>query len=384
MNWQRVVARIATEIEDRVDRVREEVERRTGRERPVRVVPYRGYGRPDVARVRGRVLRGAGPGPATPEDRWWVNLANTYRRIESDEVPGARLRVRFRGAEAEGTADLEGHFDIEVQPHDPPPGDRFWHEAVIELVDPPADSETATATVAIPDRPRFGVISDLDDTVLRTNATSLMRMAREVLFGNVHTRVAFPGVGAFYRALHQADDGHRNPLFYVSSSPWNLYDLLAEFLRLHDIPAGPMELRDWGLSRGELLPTGHGAHKRAAIDRILRTYPNTPFILVGDSGQEDPEIYRGVARDWPGHVLAAYIRNVHTAPARQAALERIGSEMDDVGVPMVLVDDTHAAATHAADRGFIDPATIDDIDRARDRERDDGAGPVDGPEAPVS
>src|SRR5690606_438380 len=108
--------------------------------------------------------------------------------------------------------------------------------------------------------------------------------ARGVLFGNVHTRIPFAGVGAFYRALHTGG-GRMNPLFYVSSSPWNLYDVLSEFLHLHEIPAGPMELRDWGLAGDEILPVGHRAHKRVAIDHILARYPELPFILVGDSGQ---------------------------------------------------------------------------------------------------
>ncbi|NIP79446.1 MAG: DUF2183 domain-containing protein, partial [Gemmatimonadetes bacterium] len=219
-------------------------------DRPARVEAYRGYGTPEGVRVRGRVLLGEPPRASAPEDRWWVNLGNAYRRLESDEVSGAVVRIGFAGARIETRTDEEGHFDVEIRPETVPPGDRFWHDARIELVDPPGD--TATARVAIPRGARFGVISDLDDTVLRTDARNILRVAREVLFGNVHTRIPFAGVGAFYRALH-LHEGDRNPLFYVSSSPWNLYDLLNEFLRLHDIPAGPMDLRDWGLREDELL-----------------------------------------------------------------------------------------------------------------------------------
>jgi phosphatidate phosphatase APP1 len=189
-------------------------------------------------------------------------------------------------------------------------------------------------------------------------------MGREVLFGNAHTRIPFPGVGAFYRALH--DGG--NPLFYVSSSPWNLYDVLSQFLHLHRIPAGPMDLRDWGIASSGSIG-GHHGHKRAAIDRILATYPRLPFILVGDSGQEDPEIYRSVVHDHPERVLAIYIRSVVPDRARIDAVEVLGQELADHGIDLVLAHDTVDAARHAAARGWIPAAAVESVavDRARER-----------------
>ena len=157
MDWNNVIFRLAAEAESRLDRARREIDRRIGRERPVRVLPYRGYGTPERVRVRGRVVHGTLPTPARPEDRWWVNLTNAWRRLESDEVPGARLRVAFRGAEVETVTDEEGHFVAEVVPAIPVPRDMMWHDAHVELLDPPG--ETVAVTVAVPQRPRFGVIS---------------------------------------------------------------------------------------------------------------------------------------------------------------------------------------------------------------------------------
>ena len=161
---------------------------------------------------------------------------------------------------------------------------------------------------------QFGVISDIDDTVVQTDVTRWLRVLGAVLFGNAHTRLPFRGVAAFYRALEagvSADGAQRlNPLFYVSSSPWNLYDLLLEFLTLSNIPLGPLNLRAWRGGTSELLPSGHGAFKQAEIRRILDTFPDLPFILIGDSGEEDPEIYGEIVSAYPGRILAVYIRNV--------------------------------------------------------------------------
>ncbi len=366
MDWQRWVARAAARIEDRVDRARAGL----GKPRPgrvARVVPYRGYGSPTEVHVRGRVLYGEPPPASTPDDRWWRNLASAYRRLEFDEVPAARLRVRFLDAYVEVTADGEGHFRA-VLPVSGPLPEGYWHEAGIELTEP--DGRAARAPIAVPVRPEFGVISDLDDTVLDSGVRKVIRLVIEVLFGNAHSRIPFPGVGAFYRALHR----DRNPIFYVSSSPWNLYDVLTQFLQLHRIPLGPMELRDWGLSADELLPTRHGDHKRESIDGIMGAYPHLPFLLVGDSGQEDPEIYRDVVHDHPERVLGIYIRNVSPERARRDAVHRLAEEVAAHAVDLVLADDTLTAARHAARRGWIDPSAIDDVARDRVREETEFPG----------
>ena len=101
-----------------------------------------------------------------------------------------------------------------------------------------------------------------------------------------------------------------NPIFYVSSSPWNLYEHLDEFLALHRIPAGPLLLRDWGLSRHGFAPGGGHSHKLDKIRGVLETFERLPFILIGDSGQEDAEHYRTIVREFPGRIRCVYIRNV--------------------------------------------------------------------------
>jgi phosphatidate phosphatase APP1 len=194
----------------------------------------------------------------------------------------------------------------------------------------------------------------VDDTVLVTEATSTLSLLRKILFGNARTRLPFAGVAGFYEALHR----DQNPIFYVSSSPWNLYDLLQDFLELNDIPSGPLLLRDWGISPRELLPTSHGEHKLAAIEAILETYPDLPFLLIGDSGQEDPEIYREVVHEHPEQILGIYIRAVTEGEKRRTKIEELASEVDRHGVPLVLVADTLEAAKHAAGRGWITEAGV--------------------------
>ncbi|MDQ2793738.1 MAG: DUF2183 domain-containing protein, partial [Bacteroidota bacterium] len=220
---------------------------------------------------------------------------------------------------------------------------------------------TQAAVLVPPASAEFGVISDLDDTVFETSATNIFKMLGRVLFSNAQSKQPFAGVADFYRRLQRGRNGQPdNPFFYVSSSPWNLYDLLAEFLRLHDIPTGPLLLRDLSILRPKTAPppgiTGsaaiHFAHKLHEIDDILRTYPALPFILLGDSGQEDARIYREVVRRHPGRIRAIYIRDVQV-PARAALVGPVIEELGREEVPMVLVADYAAAATHAAELGLM-------------------------------
>jgi phosphatidate phosphatase APP1 len=325
---------------------------------PYHVVGYRGYGTRERALVLGRALQDEGIPPADPAHSAWRNLLATLKRAESDPLRRARVRARFGGDARELEADDEGFVRAWLDAPAPLPSDG-WHDVELELPDAPArragDSSgtpRALAPVLVPaGTAAFGVVSDMDDTVLQSEVTNFLRAARIMLLENARTRLPFPGVAAFYRALRGGTRQHgRNPIFYVSSSPWNLYDVIADFLAAHEIPVGPLLLRDWDL--GFSLRRHHD-HKGAHIREILATYPALPFILIGDSGQHDPEIYARVVRDHPGRILAVYIRNVTPEPARVASIRALAGEVRAAGSTLVLADDTLVAARHAAAHGWI-------------------------------
>jgi phosphatidate phosphatase APP1 len=355
--WPGSLGRFVHRLETKIDEQRHRLGVTVGRGVAPRIEAYRGFGTADRAFLKARVLRSPPPPPPHERHGALLNLAAMIQRFETDEVPGARVRIRYPGGEAEATADEEGYVDHWIHPRPEFGAGALWHRVEMEMVSPAPDESAGCTPVDVlvpPPESSFGVISDLDDTVVRTGATSLLRMARTVFLANAHTRLPFPGVAAFYRALqHGAGPSPFNPVFYVSSSPWNLHDLLSEFLVLQKIPLGPLLLRDWGISSGEFLPTGHGTHKLAAIRRILDLYPALPFILIGDSGQEDPEIYHRVVHDYPDRIPAVYIRNVSAGGVRVDAVRALADEVRRAGSTLVLADDTLAAARDALERGWI-------------------------------
>lgn len=343
-------------------------EARDGEPAPHHVVGYRGYGTGATALVQARALRQRAFSPADAALPRWRNLLDAIRRLRSDPLPHAHVTARMAGTAHALRTDDEGFVHRWITlPAPLAPGQ--WHPVSFALAEhaAPGDPDArATAGVLVPPATaRFGVISDMDDTVLQSEVTSFLRAARMVLLENSRTRLPFPGVAAFYRALQAAGPGGDvdaaaggNPIFYVSSSPWNLYDVIADFLDAQAIPAGPLLLRDWDL--GPSLRSNKG-HKLARIREVFATYPRLPFLLVGDSTQEDPEIYGALAREHPGRVLAIYIRDVHRDAARRAAIQTLAADVQATGTALVLADDTLAAARHAAAHGWIAAGAVDEV-----------------------
>lgn len=357
------------------------LKRRLGWLEPVIVIPYRGYGTRQKLAFRGRVEEEKEFEQETigKNSSAWRNLQHMYRHFHSDEVPEARIRAFVGGRIYETRSDYEGFFEFDIDSSGMRLEERSWQPVELELVEPKAKNQgsvRATAQVFVPTADvEFGVISDIDDTVIHTGANTLFRQWRTILFNNAHTRRPFAGIDAFYRALALgADERGHNPLFYVSSSSWNLYMLFSNILELHDIPPGPLMLRNYGLDRRKGISFGHRDHKLEQIEPILETYPDLQFVLIGDSGQKDPEIYRELVHSYPGRIRAIYIRDV-TTPQRDREVRAIADEVAARGVEMVLAEDTIAAAEHAVQQGLISEVALPRIRREKlqDEQRRQGA-----------
>jgi phosphatidate phosphatase APP1 len=357
--WRAVTA--ARDVEDWFDAARFEFKRRYGLLGRFEIHPYRGHGTTDGRLfLKGRVLAEKVISRSAQDDTLWKNLRNMVRRFGSDEVAGARVRATFRGAETTAVADGEGFFDVSIEAGSPFDGATGWHDLELELLHPGSTGDgpvRSTGHAIVPSRARFGVISDLDDTVVLSSATNLLKMVWIVVRNNAHTRLPFAGVAALYEALRRGpDEGLENPIFYVSSSPWNLYDLLEDFLDVHGVPTGPLFLKDWS-------PTTlgkHHDHKLGVIRTLLATYPELPFVLIGDSGEKDPEIYHQAVTEHPGRIEAIYIRDV-TSAERDAEVQEIAREVSGLGVTMVTVADSSKAAEHAASIGLIRPEAVNNV-----------------------
>ena len=255
----------------------------------------------------------------------------------------------------ETATDEEGYYHLALRPA-AVPGTTDWHPAELQLVGCPVRGwrpVTASAEVLIPQPgAALGIVSDIDDTILQTHVTRRLKMIWLTFLENATTRLPFEGTTELYRALAAGASGvARNPVFYVSKSPWALYDFLVEFMDRHDLPRGPLLLRDLGLHDEAPLD-----FKAACLQRILKTYPWLPFVLIGDSGERDADLYLEVAAQYPGRVKAIYIRDVGIHPLRRRQLDAMPAEARRLGCEMLLVTHAQEALAHARRLGLAAPA----------------------------
>jgi phosphatidate phosphatase APP1 len=352
-----------------IARVRRKLAR--GRLGDLELVTHRGYGTTRCLRLQARVVESRGVTPGTVTDPWWRNVEAAYRRFVSLAIPGAMVRATIDGQTVQARTDIEGYAQIELENRRPDV--HGWRQVDLELASLPLPGGQqechATAAVLVPDpRAGFGVISDIDDTVLHTGLTERAGMLRTTLLLNATTRLPYAGVAAFYRALHEGEGAVARPIFYVSGSPWNLYDVIESFFAIQGIPPGPLFLKDWGIDEHKFIKEDTKRYKLERIGMLLETYPTLDFVLIGDSGQEDPEIYAEVVRHWPQRIRAVYIRDVNVNVTRDHAVQELLRTLADHDVPAALSESTLAAANDAALRGLIAARRLDELRQASERD----------------
>lgn len=356
--WKQQLYQIANRTETSFDKLKLKFRQRMGWNINVQICPYMTFANQTDVFVKGRVLHDRGI-EANDTHTVWENIANMYKRFASTEIAGAKLRIRLNDTTLDLVSDEDGYFEGSIKLLSSLPSEELWHHPIIELLDAPVEFRkplrARARVMCCPSTAFYGVISDIDDTILTTHAQSLLRSAYTTFLQNAHSRLPFEGVAAFYEALQKGISGaDGNPIFYVSSSPWNLYDMLVDFMKLNEIPRGPLFLKDYGFTHGKLFSEGHDVHKPRAIRKILEAYPSMKFILIGDSGQKDPEIYAKVVKDHPDRILAIYIRDV-SVEERDVEVKKISESLTGLNVEMIFAENSYEAARHAAEKGFIDP-----------------------------
>jgi phosphatidate phosphatase APP1 len=354
--WQRLWARLVrffARVELWFDGVFWGLRARFGRLGPLQIVPYRGFGTAERATLRGRVLEASVLERSLPADSRWRNIRRMLRRFNSRELPDAGVRARFGASEVAARTDDEGYFELPVaSPELSAPG--AWKLGWVEVTDAKVRGVQPVRTAAevlVPGaRAELCVVSDIDDTVLQTHVTQRLKMIWVTLSGSPYTRMPFEGTTELYRALVAGASGHAdNPVFYVSKSPWNLYDFLVDFLDYHALPRGPLLLRDIGLHEAPPLD-----HKTAAVQQLIETYAALPFVLIGDSGERDADIYLAAAERYRGRIGAIYIRDLGGEQAsdvtrRDALRERARA----CGTDLLWVEHARVALEHARRRGWV-------------------------------
>lgn len=358
----KTVRRLVFRLERRYDRLKHRFKRWRGYS-PVIVEPYMTYGTENELWVSGRLLEAKGI-EGSIDDSNWKNFVHMMRRYQSAEIPFTEIQLTLGADKRNIYTDGNGYFHYRWPT--PPKKDvkRPWTQVTLQPADTglPKAQKYTVAEISIPgERTEFGVVSDVDDTIMHTGATNFLKHTKTVLFNNAHSRTLLPGTSEFYSALRKGISGNaNNPFFYVSSSPWNIYDLIVEFIRINDLPKGPVLLKDFGLREHRWFKDSHENYKTDRIEAILKTYPHLNLVLVGDSGQKDVYAYLQVAKDYPDRILAVYIRDLKPT-SRSEKLNSAANEFADYNVPFAFIQDAGDAVEHARTLNLVAQTATEDV-----------------------
>lgn len=282
------------------------------------VVVYDGWGTPTAFALSGRVLEDQGTRAPNAEAGAADNIVDNLKALESDELRDVEVRINVGAAGYTATTDADGVFTLKVKGLSPLAAMATGEVPVSVSVAAPARvrAEAGHGRLFIHDGPIIGVISDVDDTVVKTHVTDKSKLVDAVLFRNSRQLEPVDGAAAAYR---KAKERGARAFFYLSGSPQNFYQRIQDYLSTQSFPAGPLLLKNLGADK----LTQQEGYKLARIEELLASLPQMRVLLVGDSGEKDPEIYAEAKRRHPDRVLGVVIRKTPGSdggPARFAGM----------------------------------------------------------------
>ncbi|WP_243228011.1 App1 family protein [Microbacterium sp. CIAB417] len=325
-------------LERRFHAWRERGARRRGRTPSVAAFP--GYGSERWVRVLARVVI-----PPVGRDKGEYAGIRGWRSFAAIPVAYGQVRVMVGGETHDVVADRGGVVDV-VLPATLEPG---WQTLTAQV----EGGQTTTLRVFIvSDGARFGVVSDIDDTVMVTAIPRPMLAAWNSFVVNEHARQPVPGMSVLLERVTREHPGA--PLVYLSTGSWNVAPTLTRFLRRHLFPSGAMLLTDWGPTHDRWFRSGR-AHKSTNLNRLAQEFPDIRWLLIGDDGQADDAIYTEFAGAHPGNVAAVAIRRLTPAEAVLAGGRTAVNDHSAASVPWVSGDDGAELLDRLEEAGVVRP-----------------------------
>lgn len=329
------------------------------KKKPIRINTYLGYGTTKRLRAVGRALEVENI-DFNGNTGLFKTLWNIFKQFESDKVRYSEIELNLSNDTSITTStDSQGYYHVDKQliKETIKKNTTDWISYTVSYHDKQKKTIIADnifqGEMLIPSADaEYGIISDIDDTILHTGVASLFkwRVITNTFFKNFDKRLPLEGTVNFYKKLQSGKNLLAvNPIFYVSNSPWNLYDYLSAFLKKHNFPKGPVLLRDFRILFDKT-PKPKKPHKQAEILNLLNLYPDLQFILIGDSGEKDADIYTKIALENPDRILAIYLRNIHKR--KEQRIFKIINYFNTT-TPILLFKTSSEAEAHAIQHDLI-------------------------------
>lgn len=304
------------------------------------VAAYPGYGSEQWVRVLGRALIV----PPVRTQRGEYASVRGWRSFAAVPVGFAQVSVTIDGVTHDVVADRGGVVDTVLEAGLAP----GW-QTISMSVEGSEPVETRVFVVGAD--VRFGVVSDVDDTVMVTALPRPFVAAWNSFVLDEHARQPVPGMAVLLERLVRDHPG--SPVVYLSTGAWNVAPTLVRFMRRHLFPLGALLLTDWGPTHDRWFRSGR-VHKQENLRRLAREFPDVKWMLIGDDGQHDDDLYTSFTSEFPGHVTAVAIRRLSPTEAVLAGGRTAVNDHSAAAVPWVTGPDGAGLLDRLAEVGVVD------------------------------
>ncbi len=274
------------------------------------IIPYISYASPVKVHIMGRVIKGRAPEEFQFKNSrlwYWKKVIKLFLSIKAAHTPVVITLKTSPPITLKAQTNKEGFFTIDQDITINQDIEDHKHIEYVASFENNTFSFSSECILSNSHTKKL-IVSDIDDTILKSKATSFSAMILRTLFLPPHKRSTFPEAAEQYRLIQVGRDKDENNLFfYVSSSTWDLMPMLKSFLKINEFPKGAIILQDI-VTEKEVQKVAHG-HKIDRITEIIKTYPDIPLTLIGDAGQRDQDIYLNLSQKYPDHIEKILIRN---------------------------------------------------------------------------
>jgi phosphatidate phosphatase APP1 len=316
---------------------------------------YKGFGHENKLAISGHVLAISSFPTTHYSKSIFRNIFHLFKLFFVKPIAGVPVVLKWNDQHIHAITEKDGFFKMEwVSDTSVAAG---LHSVRVDYLSPTGTIiASGEGRFFVPHITQLGIISDIDDTFLVSYSSTIFKRLWTLFTHNARSRRAFEGVREHYKLLEyaQTPDGNPNPIFYISSSEWNLYDYLNEFISIQKLPEGIFllsQLKRWY----ELVKTGKTKHegKFVRVVRVMEAFPKQQFILLGDNSQRDPEIYNSIVEHYPKRVFAVYIRNV--AGHNDLSVSALQNSLAAANIPFCLFGHSKDAMEHSISIGLGEP-----------------------------
>ncbi len=277
------------------------------------IVIYHAYGNNHQVIVQGRMEKKKDFKKVTQDDGWFRNLWRRLRQVEGDEIESANINLSINQETFKTKGDDEGYFEFNVKTKEVLP---MGYQKIVLHIDGNKNLHETKATI-IDSTPLVGIISDFDDTMIVSDVTNKIKLGFNTMFKNYKQRTLVPTMlERFKKILAQNPQGRPSTLFILSGSPQQLFTPIEQFLDYYHFPKRTLILKKAHGDNKDPL-TDQFAYKTQKIERLIKLYPHIKWVMFGDSGEKDYQVYKAIKEKYPKKVKSYYIRNVESGEIKE-------------------------------------------------------------------